>query len=776
MRGHEVAAPATTAWRKAARARRHRGGARSADDLLHTDGALDLQRSAGNSAVTSLIQQRQGIELQRKRGAAAPDQLPQLVVDGVQAFEALAAPRLKFGGALLPEVAGGAPAGLRPFLQHLRVARHVRYGLGMPSVREQLVLDAQAEGLAGVGRLVLHGERMEQMERLRRFTRAKHEWQAARPVLVALIQRYGGLDGASADYAAELRDLVSALDDELTEMVASVTAELAAAISPAAQQLMSKVAQAEQAVGVLGQVITQAKPLFSSLDFLKTAGQVHTGPADDIKGAPGDIVALERRFHSAVTQYGRLKALVALHGAPEAMAAALLQIERGVQSGDALSAVKGTSDVASVLTTQLKEVGGGLFQVIAELIDWRIAAFTAAHGHDIGRMANATTRLASWSRHATALRGAAEQLETVGNAVGLITGTVGIIYGLSENDAEATIGGAIDIAEAVGGAAAGAGATAVGIGALQAKGILHVTAEMSRALQAIRNAELRASVREAKDHLQTAYEHAAAHETSFAGYQWGSVSTDSVERRLGQQHLDQARAQVAPLHNALVAAVTAVTGATARMPVLADTFSMAFGGAMDARAALSALGDVPDVSSLAEHTSHIGHLRRLLGPLLRAFSDVTYAVGALAKDSKGSMRFADAEGMSLALTTKMSGEGAGGGWRIAHHPGGLELSGPIKDADFRGWLAGRIAGRPLGTVAGVSLRIELQIGRHEVRLSGKDGALASHDGVTDALVNTILATMPTFIGGGHGVEAFAAALWRAHMRHVSVPEGWEPKG
>jgi hypothetical protein len=137
-----------------------------------------LQRAAGNAAIARSMREGRVI----RRLSPDDDRIIQLVIDGVQAFEALAAAYPMAGpDQEAPAIPEGAPAGLRPALERLRTAKKYRHGAGLTSARDVVIESLAPKGPAGMLEMFLTGERLELQEQLRRATVAKAEGRPPGP-------------------------------------------------------------------------------------------------------------------------------------------------------------------------------------------------------------------------------------------------------------------------------------------------------------------------------------------------------------------------------------------------------------------------------------------------------------------------------------------------------------------------------------------------------------------------------------------------------------------
>jgi hypothetical protein len=599
------------------------------------------------------------------------------------------------------------------------------------------------------------------------------------------------MEGSNADYAASLRSLVARLDDQMTERIVTIDQELAATTSPAEAKRAKAIAEAKEAVGVMDRIVagvelagvaehakgsvvdrhagvgdhTATKPA-PNANLLEEMGRKDLTKEDPLSASQEELFldVRESRTSAAFTKgleaLDGVKKLIGVYESGGALGEALAKFSDPEASG--FDVAKAEADIANAILTPVHDAGALLLTGAAEVMD--------RYASRLGKQLKITESLAM-TKSAERIRGFAESLghlEKVTGVIGIFSGALSAIEGVSSNDVEAAVGGVLDVAEGVVGLAAeGAVSSAAAVGFLQVRGMLKVTADMSRALQAIRNAGLRNAVTSIAGDLDTAALH--AHLYSDALEEWAKRlgSSDPVERQLAEQFGDVARKHVAPLHNAIGSAISsAVQGRLTRYPVLADTFCAPFGGRDMARALLLDLAD-PPAGGAAGLNTHAEFLKGLFPALRTAVGDLSLTMDALDREGRGKVKFAETARNTLQISTKV--DLSGGRMAITYDAGKIELRGPIDDAKYRQWIASKLRGKTLGQIDGFQFELTVEVLSDTVALTGTDSSLWRHEGLS-AETAVALAKFAGEAGEEGSVDAAAKALWRSHMQ-VHIPTG-----
>ncbi len=753
---------------------------------------LQMQRQYGNAYV------------QRKLGskadaAANEDRLIQLVIDGVMAFEELADYWPVVGGETEPDVPGGTPDGLRPAMFNLLKAKIFRFGIGLPDVQEVVQQRLAPEGVIGFGKLVLFGPKYEKQTQLDRQLTAKTSWQMARPIFSALISRYEGLNGANADYAARLRQMMTKMDYEVTTLIPRLTMELEAMMTPEESRRMKAVAEAKQAMSVMGKIIDgvktfdQAKDLKGKMDKFMGDGGGPMGESiespeptpsainqkkfndDDViefsEGASVGGGGGKSKFEQGVAAYDALKTMVELYNSPDGIAESIGKIAKAESSGMGLLEIqKSTFDIANALTSQVKSAGKLLIEGAAEMYDLRYKLLAKMYPNDIGRLASGTSLI----QRANSLRQFAEKLEGLEKFTGvleLLTGAMSLVQGVEGNDFEAIAGGAIGLTEGAVSMLAPTMAVPLMPWMASAKAMVHVVAQTSRMLQNIQNAQMKKSLQGMEEELNVAALNAHLYEMAMTEWFMRYNSPDPVEKALGEQYADKAQEKAAIIQKALWEAFSRVTqGTISKFPILADTFDMAFGGhdlVMDTWRQLQN----KKIDSSGDLLTHAEFLGEVVMKLSNAMSDLEITMKALEDDVAGKVGVTGSDRNALTFKNKILL--AAGGWTIEQSSDDIEFDGPIDNQEYKDWLAAKLHGKSLGEIHGMVLNIEAEVLGETISMAGSDGDLFSSSTMSDkvlkALAQALLGKDPS--DDSVTSDQVTRALWKLCLRNLHMPDG-----
>lgn len=767
----------------------------------HHSNILQMQRTQGNAYVQRMLGDVQRSKKKPKMPkideGAEEERINQLVIDGVLAFEELGSFTPPIGDFQTePSIPGIAPTGMRPALEHLLNAKKYRYGLGMKTEHEVVQERLAPEGPLGFGKMLIFGQKLILHEKLDRQMTAKTEWQKARPVIAALVNRYQGLNGANAEYASQLQSLLYRLDDQITRMIPLLHLEMAASMTPQEVQRVKTLAEAKQAVGAMDELITgvsifnevkdakgkadefmgeDSGPMGESIHAATPTSAVNTKKFNDdiIEFNAGVSVAdapAPTKFQRGLAAYDKLKTLVDLYNSPEGVAeslGAIAKAENGAMG--LLETEKAVMDISTALLGQVKDTGKLLIEGAAELYDWRVARIAKAHPNDIAILANAT----SLTQRANALREFAAKLEGLGKLTGVIeivSGSLGLIQGIGNNDFEAAMGGAIGVTEGV----LSAAAPAVGIGLmpwmLSAKGMVHVVAQTSRMLQAIRNADMKRAIGSVEEDLNAAALNTKLYEVAMNEWYMRYASPDPVEQALGETYMEKAKEKLVKVHLSLASTMSSVVqGPLSHYPVLVDTFDMAFGGHAMVMLTYLSLKDGVDIQNPGDMMIQAENLEEIVKDLGQAVGDMDITMKALEGEQGGKVKFAESQNNTLTFKNKLVL--TGGSFGIQQGSDGIDLDGPIDNQGYKDWLAAKFHGKSLSQINGIVLKLETDVMGETITMRGSDGELSQHDSLSDkalaAVAQAVLNKDPSEVSSAEVVRA----LWRFCLRNVKMPDG-----
>ncbi len=722
--------------------------AAQAQELLQRTAALQGNRHATGIAGGVAVQ----------RAVLTEEQTMDLIMDGVQAFEALAGASVTPGPdapVVIPPVPANTPGMLRPALGHLREAKEQRGRTSQPVAEAAVATRLGAEGPLGVAKMIFLGPRMILDERLARAYAAKAEWQTARPACKALVDRYSATPGSVGSYAEAVQDLLRRVDLEMTQQIPALEEELVRMTSPGEAQLARELAEAKESVSGMERFVDVVGHLSTVGEGMQKSRLVDDVQKDD-KIFFGDQTGVDPLFDKGVAGLKGLKGLIAFYESGQGIGKAVATL--GDDKAGGLEKAKAGIDLTTNVLTPLQETGGLLLKGSAKFLETVAESrrLMGSAGGSAAYRAQFLKRATYLEQTAHGLEHLAEKLEVfekVTGVLGVITGGLSLIEGVGKDDAEAVIGGALDIATGVTGLVAeGAVSSAAGIGALQVRGMLEAVAQMSRSLQVIRNQGLRQSAELVAEDLTTAGLHARIFDEAFSAWAIRQGTTDELERSLGQQFGNNAVRQADPLQVALHNGILrALDGGLRSYPVLIDEFCGPFGGYAATRAILHDLETRPRTVSTGELASQAEFLKEVLIPMRQAVGGVTLALGALDREAKGKVEFAESARNTFHVTTRASlGSGPPSLWDPS-----VSFEGPIDDDAYKGGLAMRTVGKTLGEVRGFDIEIVVHVangssvGSDRVTLKGSDDGLLRNE----------------------GLEAEAArTLWSAHLNTVKVPE------
>ena len=644
-----------------------------AQELLLRMGGLGGNRGV-QSAVTTPVQRAIEVDVPRRGKGPAPepvdDRLISMVIDGVMAFDELAKYRPAIGQEdVAPAMPAGVPAGLRPAFGHLLRAKQQHFQVGLPDatqlVRERLF----NEGAVGVARYLINGPQLVLQEELERAYSAKTQWWLARPIFKALIEKYAATPGANSTEAEKWQSMIGVLDREMTELIPGLVAQMNAAAVPEEAERIKALAEAKESIGVLEGLATvvgglsegmsKAQPVVSDRHLGGGIGQ--DLPKATRFGEPGSKLAddltpeqeslyfkvsestTSTTFNKGVAMLGKAKSLVSIYSSGDAIGKAYHKFTDDKSTGIEMAGA--AVSITSNVLTPIQEAGNLMFTGAAEICE-NYASFTRAkHAVNPALGAARVRSLTSSAETFRDLAGKVKLLEKVTGVLGVLSAGLTLAEGIEKNDSESIIGGGADLLSGAVSVAetfkvvAGGTAVFAGIGALQIKTMATVAADMSRALQAIRNADLREALENVGEDLNAAARHAHVFDTAMWEWVMRQNSPDEMERTLGEGFGRNAREQIAPLHNALGSALSsAVQGPISREPSMAKAFSAQFGGAFEARWFFTDLADRASITSTGELMSHAQWLKDNVFPKVsRGFEAIYLEMKKLDKAAKGTV-------------------------------------------------------------------------------------------------------------------------------------------
>lgn len=558
------------------------------------------------------------------------DRATQQLIDGVLAFDELADASLTVANDSPPTMPSGVPNQYRMAMRNLIKAKTYRWSLGMPMPKETVAETIKGSDLASAIKYMFSFDVHVKQEKLRRYQTAKATWQLARPTIAKMIKSYAALDGGSAGYADQLRSEMLKIDDEMTQMIPDLIVELQTLDVPNIMGIMDGYQKAKESASYLTLYV-------ESIDRYDKMTGALTGDDGDLSTDLADKHAL------AMTN---LKGLKAILETPEKWASNIKKMQ------DAKTGDWGVSKAGFDLVNDgLKLVKDAALPVI----DYTGAACVymadkiefSANVADEANLPLAKKLRVLGGRLPDIAKNIDGYLGPVVGLIDIFSGISGVMDGIEQNDFEETANSLITIGEGAAGLIEGIavyqyGAAAAGLGvtvaplALSAKGMVQVTADTSRMLQNIRNAEVRKAVEEMYESMKGASTAAAEFNIAFSQYVQLMGSSDPVEQKLAQKFGKVAIPKVIALHNAMGDVVSsAVQGEVSEHPEVANAFHEEFGGHTMSTAFLLSLGKTKDVNTLPSMVSHANYVQEYMDPLASAVAAANKKVQKLEKDAKG---------------------------------------------------------------------------------------------------------------------------------------------
>ncbi|MCJ8506277.1 hypothetical protein MRU69_15680 [Kocuria flava] len=738
---------------------------------------LRLQQQAGNAAVGALLETlRVGptsmsparhltphvvsrIETKPDAGPTEPTRA------GLRAFHSLGSWSMPRGGGSVPDIPTTAPVGLRAALGRLRRAQEFHYEVGMPTAGDAVLTRLTEQGPVGAVKWMWYGPAMVLKERLDRAYASKSEWQAVRPVFQALVNRYAGMDDVEPATVAEHRALIKVLDDRMTHKIAHLHIKLAAHTSPEEAKLVLTVIQADKALGAVGSMLKHVK---GELKGLGIAAKGVKGVEALSGGIAGGDLPAAGAVDTALNKYNTVKSLLdavkAAEGLDDTVAKIVQAADKGGLAG-AFGASKGTVDASKVVVDLLNDCVKTGLDATGSFLEAR-----AVNLIDSGAPSGLYAGLARQANAFRTMSDALGKVKTPAAILGIASGALSMVEGITSNDAEAGMGGALTMAEgivgviAAGGGAASMAASGSVIPILSLRGMLHVVTQMSKSLRAISSWSMREALEKLAGDLDQAEEGAQQFDITFAEFASLCASLDPVDQALADSYARKAMVATADLHNGITTALSsAFQGPVHRHALVADAFTMGYGGREQVVHDFLALKDGVEDPTPGRVMAHASYLKAVLGRVADAVRHVTVTVDGYA--AGGPMRFSGVDRNVVTAHTRVSF--GGGEPRISVQ--GFEIDSPVDAKPYRDWLLDEMDGEALGDLHGIAVEVDtkvLNLGSNgglwqTVKLTGRENRLSEHSDISGPFVKAVT---------GEGGEAAAAAqtLWETHMSKVKI--------